>query len=353
MIKNRMIILLFVLPIFMNCQNAEVTKTDSLSIESTSFDRNTQPDIRGIITYEKYQVVVANGNETVLEIAQRLGLDPRKFSLFNGLVESYRPRQGEFLALNRKIDQIKKTNLNVWSQKSTKNVLEKVKVPKKVSAPQKDLAKHKVEARETIYSIARLYSVSVTSLAKLNKLDAEFTIYVGQTLIVPITPKKALSPQSSFKSASENSMQTKRSNSQDLSVKQNVSSLKPIFTMPVKGKIISKYNPNSGKGKTQGIDFQVLPGSPVLAAADGSIALITENTENFGKIVLIRHEKNLISIYGRVAQVLVKKNELVKKGQKIASMSQKTEGGKNFVILHFELRKGTKSVNPENYFKYK
>ena len=123
--------------------------------------------------------------------------------------------------------------------------------------------------------------------------------------------------------------------------------------MPVNGKVLNSYDPHSQKGKTQGIDFQVLPGSPVFAAADGSIALITENTENFGKIVLIRHEKNLISIYGRVAQVLVKKNELVKKGQKIASMSENIKDGENFVTLHFELRKGTKSVNPENYFEYK
>ena len=141
------------------------------------------------ITYNKYQVVVANGNETVVDIANRLGLDPRKFSLFNGLVGSYRPRQGELLALNKNLDQIKEINSNVWSQKNTKNVLEKVKEKKRSQLHQKDLAKHKVEAGETIYSIARLYSVSVTSLAKLNSLDAEFTIYVGQLLLVPISQK--------------------------------------------------------------------------------------------------------------------------------------------------------------------
>ena len=353
MIKKTGIILLFVLPTLVNCQNTELTKTRNVGVESMSFDRNTQPDIRGIITYDKYQIVVANGNETVLEIAQRLGLDSRKFSLFNGLVESYRPRQGEFLALNKKIGQIKETNSNVWSQKSTKNVLKRVRDPKRIYAPPKNMANHKVEASETIYSIARLYNVSVTSLAKLNKLDAEFTIYVGQTLIIPIAPKNVPLPKSSFKFTNENAISPKKSSSPDLSNEKNITSSDPIFTMPVKGKIINQYNPNSEKGKTQGIDFRVLPGSSVFAAADGSIALITENTENFGKIVLIRHEKNLISIYGRVAHVLVKKNELVKKGQVIASMSEKITDDKNFAILHFELRKGTKSVNPENYFKYK
>ena len=121
--------------------------------------------------------------------------------------------------------------------------------------------------------------------------------------------------------------------------------------MPIKGKIISKYNPNSTKQKNQGIDFQVPPGSPVFAVASGNVALITDNTENFGKIVLIRHDNNLISIYGRVAKVNVKKNEFVSKGQKIGSVSEKTKEGENFAILHFELRKGTKSVDPENYLE--
>ena len=121
--------------------------------------------------------------------------------------------------------------------------------------------------------------------------------------------------------------------------------------MPVKGKIISKYNPNNEKQKNQGIDFQVSPGSPVFAAASGNVALITDNTENFGKIVLIRHKNNLISIYGRVAKVFVKKNEVVTKGQKIGIMAEKENNDKNQTILHFELRKGTQSVNPENYFE--
>ena len=88
------------------------------------------------------------------------------------------------------------------------------------------------------------------------------------------------------------------------------SNSKTQFLKPVKGKIINKYNPNSDKRKNQGIDFQVVPGSHVYAVSDGSVALITDNTENFGKIVLIRHENNLISIYGRVAKVLVKKMNL-------------------------------------------
>ena len=93
--KKKIVIALFlVLPILVNCQTQEHTQKSNLGIKPLSFDTNMRPDIRGIISYDKYQVVVANGNETVLDIAKRLDLDPRKFSLFNGLVESYRPSQG-------------------------------------------------------------------------------------------------------------------------------------------------------------------------------------------------------------------------------------------------------------------
>ena len=154
-----MIILLLALPILVNCQTQEQMQKSNLGVEPVPFDTKTRPDVRGIISYDKYQVVVANGNETVLDIAKRLDLDPRKFSLFNGLVESYRPRQGELLALNKKIDPIKNTNKTVWSQNNTKNVLERAKETKQVSVPTRGFAKHTVETGETIYSIARLYNV--------------------------------------------------------------------------------------------------------------------------------------------------------------------------------------------------
>ncbi len=349
--KKLVITILFALPILVSCQTLEYKEKTSLETESMSFYERTSPDVRGIISYDKYQVVVANGNETVLEIAKRLDLDPKKFSLFNGLVESYRPRKGELLALNKNIEPIRKKNTSVWSQKNTKNVLERVKEKKQVFVETKDFAKHKVETGETIYSIARLYNVSVTSLAKLNKLDAEFTIYVGQNIIVPIGQKNKNPSKEKLKNAGTQLIDNQKRNSESLSEKKNNSSSKNTFIMPIKGKIISKYNPNGKKQKNQGIDFQVLPGSPVFAVASGNVALITDNTENFGKIVLIRHENNLISIYGRVEKVFVKKNEFVSKGQKIGSITGKTKDGKDWAILHFELRKGTKSVDPENYFE--
>ena len=61
---------------------------------------------------------------------------------------------------------------------------------------------------------------------------------------------------------------------------------------------------------------------------------------------------NIAKVNGSVqSKVLVKKNEVVTKGQKIGSMAEQGNGGQSQTILHFELRRGTQSVNPENYFE--
>ncbi|GIR95782.1 MAG: hypothetical protein CM15mP98_07520 [Paracoccaceae bacterium] len=166
-----------------------------------------------------------------------------------------------------------------------------------------------------------------------------------------LSKKKINLTKNNKKSAEKQLVLNKKNSTKRSSSIKNDVSPKNNFIMPVKGKIINEYNSNSGKQKNQGIDIEVTPGSPVLAAASGTVALITDNTQNFGKIILIRHENNLISIYGRVTKVLVEKNEIVTKGQKIGSMLEKTNDDKNRSILHFELRKGTKSVNPKNYFE--
>jgi hypothetical protein len=57
------------------------------------------PDSRGVITYPDYQVLVADGDETVAQIAGRLGIASDALAQRNGLTTSYRPRPGEVLLL--------------------------------------------------------------------------------------------------------------------------------------------------------------------------------------------------------------------------------------------------------------
>ena len=99
--------------------------------------------------------------------------------------------------------------------------MERAKATKQVPVPTRDFAKHTVETGETIYSIARLYNVSVTSLAKLNKLDAEFTIYLGQNIIIPITQNKINLSKEKIKTASKKLVDNQKNYSAPLSEKDN------------------------------------------------------------------------------------------------------------------------------------
>ena len=191
--KNCIKISNFLLAVFIflvSCQtqnNGKISYVETSDIDEFATVDRPRADSRGIITYDKYQVLIANGEETIEEIASRLSINADRFALYNGLIPIYRPRKGELLALHKRIDGNIVNQSNDWSENSTKEILNKAsaKFKTKLSMPTNPI-KHKVEIGQTAYSIARLYKVSVTSLAKWNGLDPEFTIYPGRELIIPV-----------------------------------------------------------------------------------------------------------------------------------------------------------------------
>jgi murein DD-endopeptidase MepM/ murein hydrolase activator NlpD len=110
--------------------------------------------------------------------------------------------------------------------------------------------------------------------------------------------------------------------------------------MPVEGSIIRDYN----KGKNEGIDIKAAPGSPVKAAISGTIAAITKSAEGI-PIIVIRHPKNILTVYANVDQVQVAKGDTVNRDQLIARL----RADESDAYVHFEVRDGFDSVNPALY----
>ena len=123
------------------------------------------------------------------------------------------------------------------------------------------------------------------------------------------------------------------------------------FTRPVNGKVLRKYNPTSVSNKNEGIDFAAEEGSPIKSAAAGVVALISEPVGGLGKIILIKHNDNIISIYGRVKDIKIAKGDPVTPGQVIGSVEKSSRDEEKQNYLHFELRKGTESLDPEPLFQ--
>ena len=111
--------------------------------------------------------------------------------------------------------------------------------------------------------------------------------------------------------------------------------------MPVSGNIIRNYQPK----KNEGIDIAAAAGTPVQAAANGTVAAITQDTEQT-PIIVIRHDGGLLTVYAGVAGIKVKKGDKVKRGQTIATVRSG-----NPAFLHFEVRRGVESTDPMPYLQ--
>ncbi len=107
--------------------------------------------------------------------------------------------------------------------------------------------------------------------------------------------------------------------------------------MPVSGPIIRTYK----KGKNEGIDISAQPGSTVTAASGGTVAVVTSDADQV-PIVVIRHSGDLMTVYAGVDDVTVLKGKSVAAGTPLGKV--RSQG-----VLHFEVRNGFDSVDPEKY----
>jgi len=118
---------------------------------------------------------------------------------------------------------------------------------------------------------------------------------------------------------------------------------------PAKGDVISEFG-SAGKGvHNDGINIALPKGSPVVAAEDGVVAYSGNELRGFGNLLLVKHADGWMSAYAHNDSLLVKRGELVKRGQKIALSGD--SGGVAQPQLHFELRQGTRAVDPATVLK--
>ena len=373
--KNKNVIILLSLLLF-SCKsnnNFDAKNQFENTVQESILERPL-PDSRGIITYKDYQILVANGDETVEQIAKRLNINPEKLASYNGVVSSYLPRGEEVLALPIRISGKVVNPNSEWNIESTRESIKNIEnLNTNIGTPDNPL-KHRVEIGDTAYSIARLYNVSVTSLSKWNGLDADLNVVVGRELIIPVvlnnknfenpeikapTPTETInnlnSSEPKLKKESPSSKKNEVTKQINEEKEKQSNNIIQKFIRPVNGVILRKYNPTAINNKNEGIDFAAKPGTPVKSTAAGVVALISEPVGGLGKIILIKHKGAIISIYGRINEIKVVKGERVEAGQVIGNVEKSfinEDGtGKKQNYLHFELRKGTESLDPEPLFE--
>ena len=107
---------------------------------------------------------------------------------------------------------------------------------------------------------------------------------------------------------------------------------------PAKGKVLASFTEAS-----KGMDIAGKKGAPVLAAAGGRVVYAGAGLRGYGKLVIIKHNNTWLSAYAHNENILVKEQQDVRKGQKIAEMGSSDT---DQVKLHFEVRRQGKPVDP-------
>ena len=98
--------------------------------------------------------------------------------------------------------------------------------------------------------------------------------------------------------------------------------------------------------KNKGVDIGGAVGDPVLAAADGRVVYVGAGLRGYGNLIILKHDNVFLTAYAHNQTLLVKEDQSVLKGQKIAEMGNSDA---DRVKLHFEVRRQGKPVDPIKY----
>lgn len=124
-------------------------------------------------------------------------------------------------------------------------------------------------------------------------------------------------------------------------------SARPNFGWPLRGKVVSGYGPKTGGLYNDGINIAAPKGTPVAAAADGVVAYVGDDLRSYGNLVLIRHSGGMTTAYAHLSSVSVRKGARIAKGQPIGTVG--TSGTVSTSQLHFEVRKGSDTIDPKKF----
>lgn len=117
---------------------------------------------------------------------------------------------------------------------------------------------------------------------------------------------------------------------------------------PTVGKIARGFNPQSNEGGNKGIDIKGEFGAPVRSVASGQVVYCGNGLPGYGNLVIIKHNTEYLTLYGYNSQLMVKEGDYVKAGKPIAKIGRTNNGS---TLLHFEVRRFGKPINPLNYLR--
>ena len=190
---------------------------------------------------------------------------------------------------------------------------------------------HIVRKGETLFSIAWRYDKDPADVARWNQLGDGSLIHPGDVIRLSSSGSAARPTSSSNRPAPK-------------PLPKVPTQPPPPWTWPTGGKISVEFGGKPGTGTGVLINGKV--GQAITAAASGRVVYAGSGLIGYGQLIILKHNDTYLSAYGYNASLLVKEDETIKKGQRIATMG---EGPERKARLHFEIRRNGKPVNPRQY----
>lgn len=111
---------------------------------------------------------------------------------------------------------------------------------------------------------------------------------------------------------------------------------------PANGTVLAAFD----EVKNKGLDIGGKAGEPVFAAADGRVVYVGAGLRGYGNLIILKHNNTYLTAYAHNQTLLIKEDQSVRRGQKIAEMGSSDS---DRVKLHFEVRRQGKPVDPAKY----
>ncbi len=237
---------------------------------------------------------------------------------------------------------------------------------------------HRVRKGDTLYAVSWKAGVDYKTLAAWNGLSTPYTIYPGQKLRLRpsrksskktrtpssrknTAPKATTKPRPKPKpkpkskpptQATSKAVAPVQGQSQQGAAPTPKVSKKPLpatnaklkWMWPVRGKLLETFS--SRDATRDGIKIAGRKGQKIQAAEAGQVVYVGSGLVGYGRLIIIKHNNKYLSAYGHNSRLLVKEGDVVRKGEHIADMGVAHSGR---ALLHFEIRKYGKPVNPISF----
>jgi murein DD-endopeptidase MepM/ murein hydrolase activator NlpD len=246
----------------------------------------------------------------------------------------------------------------------------------------------RVREGDSVAKIAARCDTTSAEIARLNGLGPDWPIYPGETLLVPRPPREVVAvvprpiPRPNYVPASYEQPAPRQrpfwyGNSNNASPKETADNreqswwswwMKPNttsdpaadqdagqdsraassrFIWPLQGRIIEGFGGSKRGERNDGINIATQEGTPIRAAASGTVTYAGNELKGYGNLVLIRHPDGYVTAYAHAGSIRVNRGDVVERGQIIGTAGE--TGDVDRPQLHFEIRHGVQAVDPVQY----